>query len=203
MTQQDQWRIDGGELRRLLARPQPPAGLAEDLRTNWWAQREPARRAQRVGIAAAAAVLAAAVATVVVLGPAISPAPELVAKAYGHVRHERDLRGRFFDTPRSWLARHRLSALQAGATLTLAKNCEVDGNPIKHLRLRTANGGVAEVLVTTDDRWGSQQPARGRLQDRRWQLLQPGRGTTVLVIHNRRAQPAVGRLVDRLTGPRA
>ncbi|MFB6259288.1 MAG: hypothetical protein ABEJ96_04515 [Thiohalorhabdaceae bacterium] len=202
MTKRGSQRLEETELRRLLERPEPPADLAGKLNDNWRAQRQTDCRPRRQAVAAAAGVIAAATAAVLLI-PSRPAGPGLVTAAYSHIRHERDLRGRFVDAPRAWMARHRLGALPTDATLILAKNCEVDGEAVRHLRLRTANGGRAEVLVDTGGHWTDHKPASGRLHGERWRLIRTRSGRVVLIIHDLRAKQAVRTLVGRLTRAQA
>lgn len=181
-------------LHRRLSRPELPPRLREQLHVNLALQRHQRRPQGRWWTAA----MAAGIGGLLVFTFWLTPRTDaLAAAALQHRHHELTLRGRLDNDLHQWLARHRVN-LPDSEALLLSKNCVVAGTQAKHLRLRTASGAVADLLVQTSGRWSGHSLRSGENAHLGWRLIEPRQGVSVLVLYPTDHQAEAWQLVGDL-----
>lgn len=182
-------RPDDAELKRLLQQPSPPpelrAALHADLDRAVVAASAPLRsRARHV----------AGLVSLLLLGAWawLMWTPADVGAAYADMLRDSALHGVRQGATANWLAQNR-PVLPAGFRLDLAKDCWLNQQPSKHLRLRASDGGTINVFVYHDDNFAWKQ--RGTIDDHRWIVRRPLPGTVVILLYE---QPTPAVLVASL-----
>ncbi|MFP5348343.1 MAG: hypothetical protein ACLGHO_00675 [Gammaproteobacteria bacterium] len=178
-------RPNDAELKRLLQQPSPPlelrAALHADLdRAVTAASAPPRSRAWRIAGVLSLALFGA--------GVWLMWTPADVGAAYADMLRDSALHGVRQGATADWLAANR-PALPVGIRLDLAKDCRLNRQPSKHLRLRASDGGTINVFVYHGDNFVWKQ--RGTIHGHGWIARYPLPGTVVILLYDQPRPPAV------------
>lgn len=176
-------RPDDAELQRLLQQPSPPPGLRAALHAGL----------DRAVAAASAPARSrgwhiAGVLSLVLLGAGLwlMWTPADVGAAYADMLRDSALHGVRQGATADWLAANR-PVLPAGIRLDLAKDCWLNRQPSKHLRLRASDGGTINVFVHHGDDVAWKR--RGTIHGHRWIVRSPLPGTVAILLYNQPTPP--------------